>query len=60
MSKHRNIIVWSMMVVVLLLFWFSIRSTVYQMEFTLAALGVWGLTYLINRNLKNEEDQEER
>lgn len=57
MSKYRNPIIWTMMAIVIVLFWFSLRSTTMQMEFTLAALAMWGLTYLVNRKLKNEEDQ---
>ena len=57
MSRHRNKIVWGMMAVVILLFWFSLRSPDMQMEFTVAAIGMWGITYFVNRKLKDEEDQ---
>lgn len=59
MSKHRNKIIWGLMGIVIILFWFSLRSPDQQMEFTVAAIGVWGLTYFINRKLKDEEDQQE-
>ena len=59
MHKHRNTIVWSMMGVVIILFWVSLRSPDLQMEFTLAAIAMWGVTFLVNRKLKNEEDQTE-
>lgn len=59
MHKYRNTIIWSMMGVVIILFWVSLRSPDLQMEFTLAAIGMWGITFLVNRKLKNEEDQKE-
>ena len=59
MHKYRNTIVWSMMGVVIILFWVSLRSPDLQMEFILAAIAMWGVTFLVNRKLKNEEDQTE-
>jgi membrane protein required for beta-lactamase induction len=59
MHRFKDAILWSLMTIVVVLFWFSFRSPVHQMEYTLAALVFWGITYLVNRKLKNEKNQEE-
>ncbi len=46
-----------MMAAVMLLFWFSLRLVDIQIELTVAAIGMWGITYFVNRKLKDEEDQ---
>ncbi|MEM9327012.1 MAG: hypothetical protein AAGA85_15195 [Bacteroidota bacterium] len=48
-AKAHKIIVWSLIIVAVVIFWISLRTDEYELEYTLAALGVWGIAYLINR-----------
>lgn len=58
MAKYRKGIVWTLMIIAIILFWLSLRSESDNFEFTLAALGVWLITFLLDRYLKNEQEKE--
>lgn len=50
-----KVIAWVLIVIALGLFWISIRSQEYQMEYTIAALVTWGIAFLFNRWVKKRE-----
>ena len=58
MVKYRKAIIWSLIGISMVLFWISLRSEANNFEFTLAALGVWLLTFFLDKKLKNEEEKE--
>ena len=57
MVNYRKYIVWGLIIAVLILFWISLRSPVNQMEYSIGALVLWGITYLIDKKLKKMEDE---
>lgn len=54
MKKYRNVLVWPIMGVALILFWISLRSKTDQMEYAIYALLAWGLAYLLNKQLRED------
>lgn len=58
MVKYRKYITWSLIFVIVILFWLSLRSETLQLEFSIAALVVWGITFFLDKQLKNAEEQE--
>ncbi len=62
LSKLLKVLNWILIGGALILLWLSLRSEEGQMEYSIAALGVWGLAwfvcYLMKRqNEKTEKDQ---
>lgn len=55
MSQGKTIIVWSLTGVAIIAFWFSLRTTENEMEYTLLALAIWGIAFGVNRIFKNED-----
>jgi len=55
--RYRKYIVWGLIIAVLVIFWISLRSPVNQMEYSIAALVLWGITYLVDKKLKKMEDE---
>jgi len=45
---------WLVLVLAVGAFYISLRTDRYQLEYTLAALGLWGGAYLINRLIKKQ------
>jgi nicotinamide riboside transporter PnuC len=59
LKKYGNAIIWSLTGIIIILFWLSIRMEAHQIEFTLAAIAVWGISFLVNRKIRNEKNKEE-
>ncbi len=57
---NRNIILWILTLFAIAAFWISIRTPEHQVEYTLAALGIWGVVWLLNRRFKKEKDSEDQ
>ena len=60
LKSNRQTIIWVLTGIIIVLFWFSLRDKDHGMEYTLAALGVWGVAYLTNNWLKNEKKEKEK
>ena len=58
LKRYGSYLIWTLTGIIIILFWFSLRDQEHRMEYTLAAIVVWGITYLVNRMVKNEKDQE--
>jgi len=48
-AKTHKVVVWGLILVAIALFWISLRTNENELEYTLAALAVWGVAFLINR-----------
>ncbi len=48
-AKTHKILVWILIFVAMALFWISLRTDENELEYTLAALGVWGIAFVVNR-----------
>ena len=59
MRKALKILTWVLMVVALVLFWLSLRSTEGNFEYTLYALGAVTLGWISNYFLKKYEKETE-
>ena len=57
LKEYGSFLIWTLTILIIILFWFSLRDEQNRMEYTLAALVVWGVTYLINRKVKNEKEE---
>lgn len=44
--------------IAIVFFWFSLRTETHELEYSLIALGVWVITFFLDRRLKNEEEKE--
>lgn len=49
-------LVWSLMVLALVAFWISLRTKENELEYTLVALGIWAVAFLVNRQFKEKND----
>ena len=49
MSKLKKIVVWVLIILAAILFWISLRFEEQALEYTLAALAVWAVAFLINK-----------
>ncbi len=55
MIEVKRVVVWTLIILAIIAFWISIRSQENQMEYTLAALGLWGLSWLTNKFIKEDK-----
>ena len=55
MKRSPSTWVWAFALAAMAALWASLRSPDRQMEYTLAALGLWGISFLINRYFKKKE-----
>ncbi|MFY0601525.1 MAG: hypothetical protein JXR03_17755 [Cyclobacteriaceae bacterium] len=59
MEKLYKIAIGVFVVLAVVCFWFSIRSSTDQMEYAIAALILWGFSMLFNHLLKKEKRKAE-
>ncbi|MFY0686097.1 MAG: hypothetical protein JXQ90_02980 [Cyclobacteriaceae bacterium] len=52
----KSIIVWSLMILAVMAFWVSLRSDDGNFEYTLIALGLWAVSFAVNKWWKNEKE----
>ncbi len=52
MKDLKKVIVWILIILAFGMFWISLRTDTREFEYTLAALGVWGVAFLVNKYLK--------
>lgn len=57
-AKVLTIVYWLLFAVALWMFYVSIRSTSQQLEYSIAALSVWGLAFGVNYLLKKEKNKQ--
>ncbi|NQW27418.1 MAG: hypothetical protein HQ474_05860 [Flammeovirgaceae bacterium] len=47
--QYKKQIVWTLIILSMVMFWVSLRSTHDQLTYTFIAFGIWIVSYLINK-----------
>ncbi|MEP1097215.1 MAG: hypothetical protein ABJG78_19020 [Cyclobacteriaceae bacterium] len=49
-------LIWSFTILAFVFFFFSLRSNGNEMEYSIVALGLWGIAFLLNKYKPGKED----
>lgn len=49
-------VVWTLTIMAIVAFWFSLRDQTQSFNFTLAALGLWAVAFVVNRYFVKKGD----
>lgn len=54
--KALKVLYWTLIIGAILVFWVSLRTQYYAVEYSFIALGIWAAAFLVNRLLKKQSD----